>query len=514
MFKRILAIRWMRAKSDISPDAHFQTDHLISDIGNRTIRGGAVTLVAQSAKFSLRMASTIILARLLTPEDFGLFAMVLTVTVFVSNFKDMGLSMATIQRASVNHRQINTLLWLNVAMGSVSILILVSIAPVISWLYGEPRLTAIIMVLSSAFVFGGLTVQHQAILRRQMRFVALSGIEVTAIFIGIVIAIVSARYGAGYWALVFMQLAIEAVTMIGVWVMCDWRPGLPGWAHGVRSLLGFGGNITGFNAINYLMRNLDKILIGRYFGSQQLGVYSKAYQLMLLPLTELNTPISFVVLPALSRLAGQPDQYRRAYLRTLEKVAMLTVPVMAFAAATSDWLVAAILGPQWTNASWIFMWLSIAGLHQPITNTTGWLFITQDRTHHMLQWGLVGGTIVITSFMIGIVWGPVGIAASYAMFGVFINAPVLYWFVGRSGPVSTKDIYVTIAPSVIAALITAATVLAIRISVDISDYNIGLPLTFVIATVAALSTYLCFPTGRAALRDSSNIFSILVKTKT
>lgn len=482
-------------------EQHFRTDHLKSDLKGRSVRGGAAVLIAQGCKFILQMGSTIILARLLTPQDYGLIGMVSAVTGFVSMFKDMGLSMATIQKAEVNHRQISTLFWVNVGLSIATMLVSAAIAPVIAWFYGEPRLTLITLVSAIGFIFGGLTVQHQALLNRQMRFTALAIIDIISMLIGITTAIVLAWYGAGYWALVMMQLAIAISTTIGVWLICRWRPSLPSLHSGIGEMLAFGGNLTGYSIINYFSRNLDNVLIGRYWGAGELGLYSKAYQLLLLPINQINAPIASVAIPALSRLVDSPAQYRKAYLRIVEKVALLTMPIMIFMIATSDWLVLLLLGSQWNDSRRIFILLALAGLIQPVANSTGWLFISQNRSHQMFQWGLIGGTINIVSFFAGLHWGAVGVAASYSLFWTYICMPLLFWFIGRTGPIKTADFHRVLAPFVLTSLCTLFALLAFRKYVEISNPALGCLIAFIITILTFLSILALIPSGRMALQD-------------
>ena len=492
------------------PNQHFRTDHLKTDLKSRSVRGGAVTMITQGCKFVLNMGSTVLLARLLTPQDYGLVGMVATVTGLVGLFKDMGLSTATVQKAEINHAQISTLFWLNVVFSIATMLITAAIAPLIAWFYGEPRLIWITLVSAIGFIFGGLTVQHQALLNRQMRFGALAIIDIVSMLIGVATAIVLALNGAGYWALVLMPLAMGMSSALGVWVMCGWRPGLPVRHSGVSSMLAFGANLTGFGIINYFARNLDNLLIGRYWGAQQLGLYSKAYALLLLPINQINAPIASVALPTLSRLVDSPDRYRQAYLRIVEKLLMLTMPIMVFMIATSDWLVQLLLGSQWGETSRIFALLGIAGLIQPLANSTGWLFMSQDRAHDMFKWGFIGGTTAIVSFVAGLPWGAVGVAASYSLVWICVCMPLLFWFVGRTGPVRTIDFYRVLAPFVGTTLGTLLVLLGFRKYVEVSNPLIGCAIAFGITVITFLLILTTMPAGRLALQDIKNM---VVKSK-
>ena len=492
---------------------HFSTDRLKANLGARTARGGAVTFASQGFKFAAGMAATVVLARLLRPEDYGLVGMVAVVTGFVTMFKDLGLSAATVQREEVTHEQVSTLFWVNVAL-SLGVGILTALAaPLVAWFYGEPRLAAVTLAYCAGFLFGGLTVQHEALLRRQMRFGALALSEILALLASITATVVLAWRGWGYWALVAGHLSLSLVYMACVWVACGWRPGRPSRGAGVRSMLAFGGNFTGFSVVNYFARNLDNLLIGRFWGSQQLGLYAKAYQLLLLPIDQINSPVTTVAVPALSRLNDSPERYRRVYLRIMEKVAMLTMPAVALMISVSDWVVLVVLGPQWAEAGRIFAVLGVAALLQPVNNTTGWLFITQGRTRDMFRWGLLGGSIIIASIVAGLPWGALGVATSYSLTFVCVVTPLLYRFVGRAGPVRAADFYRAAAPSFLAALAVLASLAVFRSRVEVASPLVGIAAASVIALVASLAVLCALPSGRRALGDVREVAAAVLKRR-
>ena len=482
-------------------DRHFRTEHLQEDLASRTTRGGMVTLSSQGLKFGLGIAATVILARLLTPQDYGLIGMVAVITGFVSIFKDLGLSLVTIQREEINSEQISTLFWINCGLSLAVLLVTVIISPAVSWFYREPRLTLITIGFASGFLFSGLAVQHEALLRRQMRFTALSILEIGSLIAGIVVAIILAALGARYWALVANQLTQTLVYAGGVWFVCDWRPRWPSRASDVRSMLSFGGNLTGFHVINYFARNLDNMLIGRFWGSWQLGLYAKAYQLLLLPIDQINSPIAAVAIPALSRLTSSPERYRRAYLRMLEKITMITMPGMMFMIMTSDWIVSIALGNKWSDASRIFAVLGLAGMVQPLANSTGWLFISQGRTRDMFRWGIIGSAIMIASIVAGLSWGGLGVATSYSVTFIFVVLPLLIWFVGRTGPVRSVDFYRTSFPAVCSTVFVFAALFGFRHAVTISHPFYGLAASALLAAAVTLLVLVVLPKGRAALLD-------------
>lgn len=494
------------------PDRFFQTDHLMDAIGGRTVRGGTVTVISNGFKLFMSIGATAVLARLLDPTDYGLIGMVAVVTTFAALFKDMGLSLATVQRSEISYQQVSNLFWVNVALSLTITITIVVLAPGVAWFFGEPRLTAITMVTAIGFILSGLAVQHEAILKRQMRFFSMSAIAVLSMACGYAAGIILAWKGAGYWALVGSQLTLMATNVIAVWLVCRWRPRLPRRDSGVRDLLNFGGNVTAYSAINYFAGNLDGLLIGRIAGPQQLGFYLKAIQLMGLPTDQFSEPIAAVTIPALSRLKDSPERYRHGYLRIMQKVLMLTMPCIAFMIASSDWLVNLILGPKWAFTSQIFVVLAIAGLVQPI-NTAGWLLVTQGRTRHMLQLSLISAPLTIIFVVLGIKWGAMGVAVSICAGKLCVLYPLVYWFVGRTGPVRTSDFYRLLAPFALASTTALMTCLAFRSLAHPANPLVGCIINFVITGVVVLAVLLLIPSGRSALEDVKHTVRLLIAVK-
>lgn len=490
---------------------HFKTDHLNEDIGGRTARGGFITMTSHLLKFFITLAATIVMARLLTPEDYGLIGMVIVFTNYMTMFKDMGLSLATVQRAEISFEQISTLFWVNVLL-SVGITVLaIAIAPGIAFFYGEPRLILITIVVATGFILGGLSVQHEALLKRQMRFGALAAISTVALVVGYVVGIVAAWSGAGYWAIVASQLSLIGTSTLGTWIVSGWIPGRPRRGTGVRPMLTFGRNITGYATINVLAKNLDTLMLGRYWGAQNLGLYQKATLLVSIPTDGTNEPFNSVAIPALSRLVHSPERYREAFLRILEKVALLTMPCVAALIATSDWVVRLLLGPQWTASGRILIIIAIAGLFQPIINATGWLFVTQGRTHQMFQWALIYAPLSVISVLAGLKWGPLGVAISYSVARLCLIDHLLYWFAGRSGPVRMSDFYRVMGPIAGASGLGAVAALLFRQFTNIQSPILGcLVCGVIVLLVTALSLY-AIPTGRRALKDIKSVVSMLTR---
>ena len=426
------------------------TAHLSKNLHQRTVRGGMVTIAAQAARFVLQIGSTMILARLLTPGDFGLVAMVGTVTGFALIFKDAGLSMATVQRADVTHEQVSNLFWVNVALSAGLMLLLMACSPLVAWFYGPGELVWITVALSTAFLFGGLTVQHEALLTRQMKFKLLGIIGIGSMAFGVTLAVAMAMLGLNYWALVGLTVGQAAANCVLAWVFCKWRPGLLSRGAGTLSMLRFGGYLTAFNVLNYFTRNADNVMLGFAWGAGPLGIYSKAYGLLLLPLRQINAPIAAVAIPALSRLQDKPDEFRTFYRSMLRLIAYVTMPLVVVLGVLAEEVTLLVLGPNWGEAAPVFRVLAFFGVVQSVSSTTGWVLTALGRTRRMLEWNFIGTPVIVAAFAIGLSGGAYGVAMG-ATIGALVLVPPQVWYAFRGLAVRPRDVVVAASPPLLLA---------------------------------------------------------------
>src|SRR5262245_9378954 len=279
----------------------------MNDFKGRTLRGGLAKVGAKAADFLLRMGSLMVLARLLEPADFGLVGMVTAITGVLGLFKEFGLSTATVQRATITDEQLSTLFWINIVVGAILGLASLAIAPLVAAFYHEPRLFLVMTVLGSGFLFNAAGVQHAALLQRQMRFTTLAVIEVFSLLISSAISIALATRGYGYWALVAWSVTLPLASTLLTWLQSGWLPGRPRLNTGIRSMMRFGSIVTLNSLVVYVAYNLDKILLGRFWGAEIVGIYGRAYQLVTLPTEFLNAGTGSVAIPVLSRLQDDTE---------------------------------------------------------------------------------------------------------------------------------------------------------------------------------------------------------------
>lgn len=437
-------------------DEPFRTGHLHGDLKGRSVRGGTVTLASQGAKFLLGLGSTMILARLLTPADFGLIAKLYLVIGFAEIVKDLGLSMASVQRAVLTHRLASNLFWMNLAAGVGLAIALIMGAPWIALAYDDPAVEPVLQVFAAMFLLGSLAAQHQALLQRQMRFLALASIEIAARVAGIASAVLLAAQGYGHWALVANLVVYAGAFALAMWPATGWVPGLPSLTTGFQGMLRFGTNLTLVNLLNHVNRSIDRLIIGRFAGDAAAGLYDRAHQLLLLPLNQVNAPVTAVAIPALSRLQDEPARFRAAYLRAVSLICTMAAPLVVFMFVWTEQIVRLVLGPQWLGAIDLFRILALAGLTKPLANTIGWLFIATGRTAEALRWRLA--TLWITPVASPLAlhfFGVTGVAWSLSLLSLILTGPAV-WYAQRGSGIGTAAILRTAARPTLAAVLGGA----------------------------------------------------------
>ena len=471
-----------------------------SEWNRRSVHGIAATMASQATRLAVQMLSQILLARLLTPRDFGLVAMVAPVIGFAQLFGRMGLLEAVVQRPHISQAELSALFWINVAAGVGLALLLYLVSPAVAWLYGEPRTAAITAYLGALLVVGGCSALPMALLNRRLRFVPLAGIDVAATVVAAVVGIGAAALGFGYWALVLMQAANGAVNVVLAWWFADWSPSWPRRIAGISSLLGFGFQVTASSLVHSLSYSLDNVLVGVVWGAVPLGLYERGFRLMLRPVMQIATPFTRVAVPLLSRLQDDPDRYRAAYTRLLRAVLFATTPAVVFAVVMAFPLITWVLGPRWTPAAPIFVWFGLGALTSPVNSSTNWLFISQNRARDEVRWNSLGALLSLGAVVAGLHWGATGVAAARVGFGWLIWTPALWWAVTQDGAVRLGDLLRAVYPTFIAG---AASFLTLRLAhPTLIGWGVpGLGWALVISYLIYALAYACIPEGNRSLRE-------------
>ncbi len=501
-----MGLKLLRRPENPISDARFRMD--TGELKTRSVRSGAITLIDQGSATLIHMASVVVLARLLTPEDYGTVAMVTALTGFLELFRELGLSSATVRTREITHEQVSNLFWINAGLGAAITLIIAAVGPLLAWFYHKPEVTLVTAGLALTSILSSLGTQHGALINRDMRFAAMAVIRLSSLLAGFAGALLVALAGGTYWALVASAVITAAWNSAGNWLASGFVPGRYKKGVGLRPLIRFGANVAGADIVYYIHRNMDNVLIGRAWGAAQLGLYNKAYSLLMLPISNLRFPLNRVAFPALSRLQDDPAAFRAFFVKYCSLLSFVTMPVVAFLFASSDRVIRLFLGPRWLGAVELFTILALVSFVQAPSGIRSIVQTALGRGERLFRLSLVTGGAAVASFFIGLPWGARGVAIAYAVGTYLVLHPSLaYAFQGT--PVRTSDFYRAVLRPAVSSVGMAALLVWIEGRLG------GWPDIAVLAVLALaggafyLGLLALMPGGRRDLRDYRDYIGII-----
>lgn len=409
-------------------------------LGRLAARGAAVTVAGQVARMALQLVGVVVLARLLAPADFGLVALALVVVGLGELFRDFGLSQASVQATVLSAKQRTNLFWINAAIGLMLTALCLAAGPLLGLLSGEPEVVGICQALSATFLLNSLAAQYRAGLMRQLRFTAIAMLEVCAAAMGLVVAISGGILGIGYWALVAQQLTTVTVTAIALWVLGRWLPGLPNREGEVRSFLSFGFNLMASQIVSYIAAKADTVILGFRYSPEVLGLYNRAYQMVVVPVGQIRGPLTNVALPILSRLKNEVDEFNRFVRRgQLLLGYTLCLPLGLLAVAASP-VVEIALGSDWLEAEFFLRCFAVAAMFQTLAFVGYWMYVARGLPHVLFRYSIMTAVIKISCVVLGSAWGPHGVAVGFAV-APALAWPLSLWWLSRHTPTPTRALY-------------------------------------------------------------------------
>ncbi len=427
-------------------------DHLKDGIGARTTRGGAIVMTSQFIKIFVQLAATFILARLLSPDDFGVVAIGYTVLAFLILFTEIGLTTITIQAKTLTQNTASALFYLNILITLLAVGVCALLSPLLLMIFNDERVPAIALALTATSPISAIGAQHNALLMRNMKWTEVQALNVGGLAVGSLVAVIAAwAFDIGYWALVMQALVTCLVVVVGAWLLCPWRPTLVRSWEGIGNALKMSLNISGTMALNVLHRQVDNLLIGSRWGTVELGYYTRAYTLLMLPMNLVAGPLSTALIPALSRLQDDLDKWRRAYLDAFAAVTIISGGIAAIMFGAADTLILIVLGPGWDRAAEVFSGLVIAMFAATPLSTVNWAYISLGRTGPMVVWGLFSTAVFVTSFFIGLPDGAPGVALAYGVAQLLVFIPGL-WMATRGTNMTLADTLMACGPILLATL--------------------------------------------------------------
>jgi O-antigen/teichoic acid export membrane protein len=465
-------------------------------------RGSLITLVGQSVRIVTQFASISVLARLLGSVDYGYLAMVLAVIGIAELFRDFGLSAAAIQSRDLSHAQQSNLFWLNSLIGAAASVVVFAASPLVALIYGEPALATITRALSPIFLLNGMATQFRASINRSMRFVALSVTDVVPQLIAFAVAVPLAISVRNYWALVAQQVTVSAVGLAMTVAMARWRPSLPSREAKLGTQIRFGTSLFTTNLMTYGVNNSQTVMIGAAWGPVVVGFFSRAYQLMALPLTQIVAPLTKVALPILSRVYDEPRRYANIVGRAQLLGLYLTAPLFILCFSLAGPLIRLALGPQWVESVPVFAILALGGAFRAMSQLAFWIFLSSGSTRQQMKFNAVAYPALVGLMLAGLPWQGVGVSVGHTL-GYALYWPLSLFAACRAAKIGFRALARTAA--------RVSTIVGIGVLLISSVIaRLGWPdlVTVVVASLASLCylglTMIILPAGRADFHTLSS----------
>ncbi|RWL22673.1 MAG: lipopolysaccharide biosynthesis protein [Mesorhizobium sp.] len=460
---------------ELPKDSMLSNEHLTHNLGRRTASGGIIALCAQALILLTQVGYMALMARLLQPDDFGLVAMAAAATAFVGVFADLGLSMVTIQREEVDHDTVSALFFVNLGVGFALMPLTWLMAPVATWIFNDPRVFDLILVLALAIPITAAGAQHKALLVRNMRWMSLQGVNLGSLLCGFAVGVAMAwGWDFKYWSLAAATLTTASVGTIGLWILSPWRPTrVANWMN-AKSAIGFGIHYSGSQFTNYINRQSDNVLIGWKSGPGELGFYTRAYSLFMLPITLVSGPIGSVIIPMLSRLQARPAEWARTYLSAMRLTLMMNAILCILITINAQGIVALVYGENWSKSGTILMVLSLSLITSISGQFGGWALISMGRARELFVFSIFSSAIRFAAFLFAVQWGAPGVALAWSITS-WVFTPVLWLYATRNTELLFSDLVKAAAPFFFAYIAIVALFRFFWSSVGLSSDILSLP---------------------------------------
>lgn len=435
-----------------------------------TLHGILWSAGSQGLRLIMSLVITSILARLLLPEDYGLIGMITVATGFLLVLKDFGFGAALVQKKEVADIEYISVFWLNVVMGIVLAIIVFFSAPLIALFYDEPLLIPIARYMSFGFILNSLIVVPNNILYKKIQFKNIFIIDISSLLIGGGVGIIFAYYDWAYWSLVAQSLTSQLVTLFVVFYLSRWKPSLQFSSQSLSGFTSFSLPLIADSSINYWVRNLDNLLIGKFLGKSELGYYSKAYNLMLLPVRQLSGTITKVMFPSFSLIQDETKRLGEIYLKITSVVAFVTFPLMGIMFSASEDIILFLFGNNWSLSIPIFKILCLLGAFQSIATLSGNIYLSTGKTKLMLRVGLVTRSVMIISMVLGLIYGGLmGIVYAYSV-SSSLMVLIEFHFVAKIINITLKIILQNLMPYFVFTTIMIFLLELIKINFDFKSH--------------------------------------------
>lgn len=450
------------------------------NLGKKVAKGAVWTTLANVARIASAILVLPILARYLTPEDFGIVQIGMPIVLLLMIFNDVGLGPAMVREKAPTRTMWSTVFWTNAGMGVVLTGLLMATAAPLAWFFEEPRAEPVIQALAATTMLNCLTIVPGAWLQRTFQFKEMTIVELVSVSFGIAVALYCAIAGYGVWALVYQQVAMFSLKALMLWGFARTPVRFEYSIASIRHVIGFSGNMLGSRLVGFLTGNADNLIIGKALGVAALGYYSIAYRIMIMPVQIFAYGLTQVLMPALSQMQDDVPRMRAACLRTYRLIALITFPAMAGITALADPIIVFTLSEKMAPAGPVLALLAVIGAAQSLLSSQGATYVALKRADVLMRWSMVHLVVLSVAFLVGVRWGLMGAVSAYLV-GYFIYAPFSFKALLRLIDATLLDLAAVLWKPVFLSVLMGCVVYAARVSMgpDADAFSVilvGIPL--------------------------------------
>lgn len=480
----------------------FSEDAALDGLAARSVRSGATAVGARVAQLIVQLGAAMLLARILTPSDFGVQAMVLPVAFLLNGIGHQALQSAVVQQDKLEPADASGLFWAALPINACLTLGMALLGPALAWLYREPRVVLVTVAWAAIIFAVSLSSIHEALLKRQLRFATVVRAQLTAHALSFAVAIVAAVNGAGYWALLLQVAVMELVRAASMWLFVSWRPSKDAHrSEGARALRAYWLGVMGARAISWIGDQSDRVMVGALGGTSVAGLYDSAKRWAWFPFFELFIPLTDVAVATLSRVRHDDERFRLYVRHAWMPLLAVVLPVAGFMFAEARLVLHVILGPQWLGGAPFVRWLCVAIVGATMIRLMQWVYLSTGTTMRQLRWSLVTTPVILVAVLFG-GWrfGAIGVAAAVAIATWALAVPSVFNAI-RGTPLTFADCFAAMLRPLLAASVAAAALLLGEPRFPAAPMLLALVVRLLVFATAYLLVWLVLPGGRHTLGE-------------
>lgn len=480
----------------------FRDHAALEGLAARSVRSGATAVGSRAAQLIVQLGAAMILARILTPADYGVQAMVLPVAFLMNGIGQQALQSAVIQQASLTPADASGLFYAAMPINLGLTLAMALLGPALGWLYNEPRVVLVALAWAAVIFAVSLSSIHEALLKRQLRFVTVARAQLGTHALSFAVAIGAALAEAGYWALMLQVAVMELGRAAAMWMIVSWRPkrelSRSGNALGLRR---YWLSVMGARIVSWIGDQSDRVMIGTLGGAGVAGLYDSAKRWAWFPFFELFIPLTDVAVATLSRVRTDSERFRAYVRHALRPIVAGSLPIAAFMFVEARLVLLVILGPQWSGGAVFVRWLCVAIVGATMIRLMQWVYLSTGTTMRQLRWSFVTTPVILTAVILGgLEFGPVGVAAMLAGATCVLAVPSALNAI-RGTPLTLADCFGVLVQPLLAAAAAALVLSALESRLPAPAPFVALAIRLAVFGVAYVAGWLVQPGGRRTLGE-------------